>query len=50
MEKSVKNAGSALKKREMGCIVIDSDVVYPEYDVRKVSESGSSGAPFFDLL
>jgi len=41
-EKAEKN----LKKTENGCIVNDSDVVYPEYDVRKALESGSSGAPF----
>ena len=41
-EKAEKN----LKKTGNGCIVNDSDVVYPEYDVRKALESGSSGAPF----
>ena len=45
-EKAEKN----LKKTGNGCIVNDSDVVYPEYDVRKALESGSSGAPFSLLL
>ena len=42
-----KKTGPGLKKTETGGILIDSDVVYPEYDVRKVLESGSSGTPFF---
>jgi hypothetical protein len=42
--------GIFLKKTGTGCIVIDSDVVYPEYDVRKVPGSGSSGTPFFLLF
>lgn len=45
-EKNAEKSGNDLKKREKGCIVIDSDVVYPEYDVRKVPGSGSSGTPF----
>jgi hypothetical protein len=46
-EKFGKKYGICLKKRGTGSIVIDSDVVYPEYDVRKVPGSGSSGTPFF---
>ena len=46
-ENFTENIGFFLKKREKGCIVNDSDVVYPEYDVRKVPGSGSSGTPFF---
>ena len=49
-EKFAEKSGNDLKKRERGGILIDSDVVYPEYDVRKVPESGSSGAPFFRFL
>jgi hypothetical protein len=42
-----KKKESGLKKRATHGILNDSDVVYPEYDVRKVLESGSSGTPFF---
>ncbi|MBR3687731.1 MAG: hypothetical protein IKL85_01525, partial [Lentisphaeria bacterium] len=49
-EKFAEKSGNDLKKRETGSILIDSDVVYPEYDVRKVPGSGSSGTPFFRLL
>jgi hypothetical protein len=49
-EKFGKKYGICLKKRGTGSIVIDSDVVYPEYDVRKVLESGSSGTPLFLLF
>jgi hypothetical protein len=49
-EKFAEKYGFFLKKAGTGCIVIDSDVVYPEYDVRKVPGSGSSGTPFFRLF
>jgi len=49
-EKIMEKYGFFLKKMGTGCIVIDSDVVYPEYDVRKVPGSGSSGTPFFLLF
>ena len=49
-EKNTEKTGNDLKKRETGGILIDSDVVYPEYDVRKVLESGSSGTPLFLLF
>ena len=49
-EKFAEKSGKKKKKREIGSILIDSDVVYPEYDVRKVPGSGSSGTPLFLLF
>jgi hypothetical protein len=49
-KKITQNKESGLKKGENRGILNDSDVVYPEYDVRKVPGSGSSGTPFFRLF